>query len=43
MSLRKNGYDVRNKFQDCKTSYQDIGIVRFIGRGSNGHWEIIDD
>ena len=22
MSLRKNGYDVRNKFQDCKTSYQ---------------------
>ena len=22
MSLRKNGYDVRNKFQDCKTSHQ---------------------
>ena len=26
-----------------KRHIKDIGIVRFIGRGSNGHWEIIDD
>ena len=26
MSLRKNGYDVRNKFQDCKTSYQRMSV-----------------
>ena len=26
-----------------KCHIKDIGIVRFIGRGSNGHWEIIDD
>ena len=25
-----------------KRHIKDIGIVRFIGRGSNGHWEIID-
>lgn len=26
-----------------KRHIKDIGIVRFVGRGSNGHWEIIDD
>lgn len=26
-----------------KRHIKNIGIVRFIGRGSNGHWEIIDD
>ena len=26
-----------------KRHIKDIGIVRFIGRGSNGHWEIIGD
>ena len=26
-----------------KRHIKDIGIVRFIGRGSNGHWEIIED
>ena len=26
-----------------KRHIKDIGIIRFIGRGSNGHWEIIDD
>ena len=26
-----------------KRYIKDIGIVRFVGRGSNGHWEIIDD
>ena len=26
-----------------KRHIKDIGIVRFIGRSSNGHWEIIDD
>lgn len=26
-----------------KRHIKDIGIVRFIGRGFNGHWEIIDD
>ena len=26
-----------------KRHIKDIGIVRFIGCGSNGHWEIIDD
>ena len=25
-----------------KRHIKDIGIVRFVGRGSNGHWEIID-
>ncbi len=26
-----------------KRHIKDIGIVRFVGRGSNGHWEITDD
>ena len=26
-----------------KRHIKDIGIIRFIGRGSNGYWEIIDD
>ncbi len=26
-----------------KRHIKDIGIIRFVGRGSNGHWEIIDD
>lgn len=26
-----------------KRHIKDIGIVRFVVRGSNGHWEIIDD
>ena len=26
-----------------KRHIKDIGIVRFIGHGSNGDWEIIDD
>ena len=26
-----------------KRHIKDIGIVRFVGPGSNGHWEIIDD
>mgnify|MGYP004512844919 FL=1 len=26
-----------------KRHIKDIGIVRFIGRGSNGHWKIIDN
>ena len=26
-----------------KRHIKDIGIIRFVGRGSNGHWEIIDN
>ena len=26
-----------------KRHIKNIGIIRFIGRGSNGYWEIIDD
>lgn len=26
-----------------KRHIKDMGIIRFIGRGTNGHWEIIDD
>lgn len=26
-----------------KRHIKNMGIVRFIGRGFNGHWEIIDD
>ena len=26
-----------------KRHIKDIGIIRFVGRCSNGHWEIIDD
>ena len=26
-----------------KRHIKNIGIVRFIGCGSNGHWKIIDD
>ena len=30
-------------FKTVKRHIKDIGIIRFVGRGSNGHWEIIDD
>lgn len=26
-----------------KRHIKNIGIIRFVGRGSNGYWEIIDD
>ena len=43
MSLRKMAMTLGISSKTVKRHIKDIGIVRFIGRGSNGHWEIIDD
>ena len=43
ISTEKKAMTLGISSKTVKRHIKDIGIIRFIGRGSNGHWEIIDD
>ena len=43
ISTEKMAMTLGISYKTVKRHIKNIGIVRFIGRGSNGHWEIIDD
>ena len=43
ISTEKMAMTLGISYKTVKRHIKDIGIIRFIGRGSNGHWEIIDD